>query len=218
MAKRTRTIGFQPTSPEQESAVEAIQSNAVTFLCGDAGTGKSYVAVGMAAKLIASGTYSRIILCRPAVEAGEKLGSLPGGYDEKIDPYHTAIMELLDEFLIEERVKGNAIKTEQVVKKAALAYMRGATLNDCVVILDEAQNTTTGQMKMVLSRLGKEAKLIITGDPKQCDLPPKSESGLADAVARLTNVEGVAIVQFTTELSNNRHPVVKEILKRYEKK
>ena len=216
MAKRS--FSFEPSSQEQLAAVVAIENNPVTFLIGEAGTGKTHVAVSMAVQCFLRKEVSRIVVCRPAVESGEKLGFLPGTAAEKIEPFMVPVMGLLKEFspeMCDDPIKAKAMQ-DSVIEQIPIAHMRGRTFNDCFVILDEAQNSTRTQMKMVLTRLGIGSKIVVTGDMTQCDLPYRMESGLIDAVGRLQGVEGVEIVKFTSAISNHRHPITREILKRYE--
>lgn len=209
MAKAKRH-SYAP-SPEQADGVSAILSNPITFVSGPPGTGKSYLAAAMAHKLVAKGEYTKVLVARPAVEAGEKLGSLPGGYGEKIAPFQAPIIELLQEFfLADDDLKH---KVDDLIEPHAVAYMRGATFHQ-FAILDEAQNVTVQQMKMFLTRLGPTAKMVITGDGQQCDLPPKVKSGFDYAIEKLEGTPGIAVVRLTSENSNYRHPLVAEIVRK----
>lgn len=197
----------------QKAYVDAIRDNVVTFGIGPAGTGKTYLAMAMAASYLASNTVRRIILCRPAVEAGERLGFLPGDLAQKFDPYVRPLWDALYEMMDAEQIK-RAVENG-VIEVAPLAYMRGRTLSNAFVILDEGQNTTVEQMKMFLTRLGFESKAVITGDITQIDLPKGQESGLRHAHRVLQNIDGVGMVNFhRTEVV--RHPLLTKIIEAYE--
>ncbi|WP_372643908.1 PhoH family protein [Ancylomarina sp.] len=197
----------------QRELVEKVEKNDMTFVIGPAGTGKTYIAVALAVKALKNHEVKRIILSRPAVEAGENLGFLPGDFKEKVDPYLQPIYDaLLD--MIPARKLSMQIE-EGVIQIAPLAYMRGRTLNDAFVILDEAQNTTKKQLKMFLTRMGTSAKFIITGDITQIDLPKKQQSGLVQAFRILKDIEGIAMVEFDSS-DIVRHHLVKEIVGAYE--
>ncbi|MCX8092087.1 MAG: PhoH family protein [Verrucomicrobiae bacterium] len=201
-----RTLG-------QKRYVEAIRRHDITFGIGPAGTGKTYLAVAMALAALREGRVSRIILTRPAVEAGEALGFLPGDLYEKILPYLRPLHDALHDMLPAEDIQKH---TERgTIEIAPLAYMRGRTLNNAFVILDEAQNSTTEQMLMFLTRLGHGSKAVITGDETQIDLPPHKKSGLLEAHRILKNVEGIAIVELTKR-DVVRHPLVQRIITAYE--
>ncbi len=211
------TIGGKMVKPKtlgQKNYVNAIKNNTITIGIGPAGTGKTYLAVAMAVKAFKAHEVNRIILTRPAVEAGEKLGFLPGDLQNKVDPYlrplYDALFEMLGpESFIRQQEKG-------AIEVAPLAYMRGRTLDDSFIILDEAQNTTPEQMKMFLTRLGFNSKIVITGDVTQIDLPDKRRSGLVEAVKVLKNVSDISINRFT-EKDVVRHKLVQDIIKAYEK-
>ncbi|MGZ2371495.1 PhoH family protein [Ancylomarina sp. YFZ004] len=197
----------------QRELVEKAEKNDMTFVIGPAGTGKTYIAVALAVKALRNNEVKRIILSRPAVEAGENLGFLPGDFKEKVDPYLQPIYDaLLD--MIPARKLSKQIE-EDVIQIAPLAYMRGRTLNDAFVILDEAQNTTNKQLKMFLTRMGTSAKFIITGDITQIDLLEKQQSGLVQAFRILKGIEGIETVEFDTS-DIVRHPLVKKIVSAYE--
>ena len=198
----------------QQRYVNCIKSNTVTLGVGPAGTGKTFLAVAMAVKALRSKEISRIILTRPAVEAGERLGFLPGDLQSKIDPYLRPLYDALYEMLGNETCLKYMEK--QVIEIAPLAYMRGRTLDDSFIILDEAQNTTQEQMKMFLTRIGFNSKVVVTGDLSQTDLPDGKKSGLAEAVKILKNIDGIAIHTFN-EKDVVRHKLVQKIIVAYEK-
>jgi phosphate starvation-inducible PhoH-like protein len=213
-----KTKGYKdviPKGPAQQAYVDAIKEYDLVFGVGPAGTGKTYLAMTLAVVLLKAKTVSRIILTRPAVEAGEKLGFLPGNMEEKVSPYlrplYDALFDLVGAKEAEELINHN------VIEVAPLAFMRGRTLNNAFIILDEAQNTTVEQMKMALTRLGFGSKMVVTGDITQIDLPPKQKSGLIDALSILKKVDAVKICRLT-EKDVLRHPVVKVIVKAYEYK
>jgi phosphate starvation-inducible protein PhoH and related proteins len=197
----------------QDTYLRLLRQHELVIAEGPAGTGKTWLAVGYAVQLIEQGLAERLILSRPAVEAGERLGFLPGDLREKVDPYLRPIYDALYDFM-----DGRAVErglTTGMIEVAPLAFMRGRTLSRAIVLLDEAQNTTTMQMKMVLTRLGEGSRMIITGDPSQVDLPPGQKSGLADAVRILSDVEGVGHVAFGHQ-DVVRHELVKRIVRAYE--
>lgn len=198
----------------QSNYIEAVSENDVVFGVGPAGTGKTFLAVAMAVASLRAGEVKRIILTRPAVEAGEKLGFLPGDLQEKVDPYLRPLFDSLYTILGVEHT--NRLMDRQTIEIAPLAYMRGRTLDDAFVILDEAQNTTSEQMKMFLTRLGFDSKMIINGDITQIDLPKGTRSGLKEAIDRLTIIKGIGTVHFDTA-DVIRHPLVSEVIKAYEK-
>lgn len=194
--------------------VKESEKKDMVFAIGPAGTGKTYTSVALAAKALRDKEVKRIILTRPAVEAGESLGFLPGDLKEKMDPYLQPLYDALRDMIPHEKLEGFIEK--KVIEVAPLAFMRGRTLDEAFVILDEAQNTTHSQMKMFLTRMGMNAKFIITGDPSQIDLPPKQHSGLKEAMRILKNVEEIGFVHLTEE-DVVRHPVVKKIILAYNK-
>ena len=200
-------------SRNQQKLVDMFDENDLLFAIGPAGSGKTYTAIALAVRALKNKEVRRIILSRPAVEAGEKLGFLPGDMKEKIDPYLQPLYDALLETLPAEKLKSH-IETG-IVQIAPLAFMRGRTLNDAVVILDEAQNTTTHQIKMFLTRMGLNAKMIITGDVTQIDLPPHQKSGLVDAIATLKNIDGIATIEFDKN-DIVRHHLVQKIVDAYE--
>jgi phosphate starvation-inducible PhoH-like protein len=214
---RQRSAGVkrmvQPRSPNQRKYVEAIEQGDMTFGLGPAGTGKTYLAVAMAAAALIAKKVSRIVLVRPAVEAGERLGFLPGSLQEKVDPYlrplYDALYDLLDPTKVDKMLETNTIEV------APLAFMRGRTLNDAFIIMDEAQNTTTEQMKMFLTRLGNNSKAVITGDLTQIDLPNPKKSGLLEALHVLDGVEGIRFCHFE-DTDVVRHHLVQRIVRAYE--
>ncbi len=192
--------------------VKSVETKDMVFAIGPAGTGKTYTSVALAARALKNKEVKRIILTRPAVEAGESLGFLPGDLKEKLDPYLQPLYDALRDMIPIEKLKEFIEK--QVIEVAPLAFMRGRTLDDAFVILDEAQNTTHAQMKMFLTRMGMNAKFIITGDPSQVDLPMKQTSGLREAIRILKDVNEIAIVHLTEE-DVVRHPVVKKVILAY---
>ena len=204
---RAKTVG-------QRKYVNAIAKNTIVLGVGPAGTGKTFLAVAMAVKALRAGEVSRIILTRPAIEAGEKLGFLPGDLQSKIDPYLRPLYDALYEMMGAENYAKMVEK--QVIEVAPLAYMRGRTLDDSFIILDEAQNTTPEQMKMFLTRLGFNSKIVVTGDVTQIDLPDGKKSGLKEAVKILKGVEDIETVRFS-EKDVVRHRLVQDIIKAYEK-
>ena len=198
----------------QQQLVDAYEKNDMVFAVGPAGTGKTYLSIALAVRALKEKQIKRIILSRPAVEAGEKLGFLPGDMKEKIDPYLQPLYDALEDML-------PALKLQDMIEKniiqiAPLSFMRGRTLNDAVVILDEAQNTTTAQIKMFLTRMGWNTKIIVTGDLTQIDLPRNTRSGLDDALRILSDVEGISVVRFdSTDIV--RHKLVTRIVNAFEK-
>ncbi len=214
---RQRSFGKKILAPKtitQRRYLEAIERNDLVFGIGPAGTGKTYLAVAMAIQALISKKVTRIILTRPAVEAGEKLGFLPGSLQEKIDPYLRPLYDALYDMLDAEKVE--KLLERAAIEVAPLAFMRGRTLNDSFIILDEAQNTTAEQMKMLLTRQGFNAKVVITGDLTQIDLPGGRRSGLLDAAEILKDVEGISFVHFD-ERDVVRHTLVQRIVRAYEK-
>ena len=210
----TKNDAIKARTPGQINYVKAAVKDDICFAIGPAGTGKTYLAVAMAVAALKKGIVSKIILARPAVEAGESLGFLPGDFREKIDPYLRPLYDALDDMMPSEKLRSYIEK--RVVEIVPLAYMRGRTLNNAFVILDEAQNATTVQMKMFLTRLGANSKSIITGDITQIDLPPKTTSGLIQAKEILSNIDGVGFVYFDRG-DIVRHKLVKDIIDAYEK-
>jgi phosphate starvation-inducible protein PhoH and related proteins len=203
----------RPRTEGQTRYVQAMNNNDVVFAIGPAGTGKTYLAVGMAVNMLRQGAVRRIVLVRPAVEAGEKLGYLPGDIVAKINPYLRPLLDGINDMMEPEQVK--RYMEGDVIEVAPLAFMRGRTLNQAVIILDEGQNTTIAQMKMFLTRMGNGSKIIVTGDITQVDLPRETRSGLIDASHRLDHVEGVAVV-YLNENDIVRHPLVQRIVRAYE--
>lgn len=200
-------------TPNQRKMVEAVSGNDLTFALGPAGTGKTYVAIALAVRALKNKEVRKIILSRPAVEAGEKLGFLPGDMKDKIDPYLQPLYDALEDMI--PAVKLKEYMETKVIQIAPLAFMRGRTLNDAIIVLDEAQNTTTQQIKMFLTRLGMNAKMIITGDISQIDLPRQVTSGLVQALKVLRKVEGIGKVEFGRQ-DIVRHRLVQRIVDAYE--
>ena len=209
----SRKISVTPKTMGQKRYIEMIRDNDVTFGIGPAGTGKTYLAVAMAVAALKDEQISRIILTRPAVEAGEALGFLPGDLYEKIDPYLRPLQDALHDMLPPEEIM--KLQERGTIEIAPLAYMRGRTLNHAFIILDEAQNTTTEQMLMFLTRLGHGSKAVVTGDPTQTDLPGHKRSGLREAVRILPKVQGVGIMEFQKR-DVVRHQLVQRIIAAYE--
>ncbi|MBZ5554714.1 MAG: PhoH family protein [Acidobacteriia bacterium] len=213
---RTRAFGKKQVTPKslnQRLYVEAIEGHDIVFGVGPAGTGKTYLAVALALAALQNHTVSRIVLARPAVEAGERLGFLPGTLQEKVDPYLQPLYDAL--YDLSERDKVDRLLEKNVIEVAPIAFMRGRTLNESFVILDEAQNTTHEQMKMFLTRIGFNSKAVITGDITQIDLPSGKRSGLVEAIDVVSNIAGIAFVWFN-EKDVVRHALVQEIIKAYE--
>ncbi len=199
----------------QQEYLKAMMHDAIVFATGSAGTGKTYLAVGFAVNALKTNKVKKLIITRPAVEAGEKLGFLPGDLKEKVDPYLIPIYDSLYEFLGKETT--DKLIEKGVIEIAPLAYMRGRTLDNAIVILDEGQNATSSQMKMFVTRLGFNSKMIITGDITQIDLPNKSASGLIEATRLLSDIDGITHIAFGA-LDVMRHPIVTKIIAKYEEK
>jgi phosphate starvation-inducible PhoH-like protein len=209
----TRKANVVPKTVGQKKYVEAIRAHDVCFGIGPAGTGKTYLAMAMAVAALREEKVSRIILTRPAVEAGEALGFLPGDLYEKIDPYLRPLLDALHDMMPAEDIQKN--REKGIIEIAPLAYMRGRTLNHAFIILDEAQNSTAEQMFMFLTRLGYSSKAVITGDVTQIDLPPNKKSGLIEAGQALRATDGIAVVEFNKR-DVVRHPLVQRIISAYE--
>lgn len=208
---RRRRIG--PRNPAQAKYIEALKRDELVFGIGPAGTGKTYLAVAVAVSMLTEGKVDRLILSRPALEAGERLGFLPGDMRDKVDPYLRPLYDALHDMFTAEQIARKLEAGE--IEVAPLAFMRGRTLSNAFVILDEAQNCTPMQMKMVLTRLGENSRMAITGDPNQSDLPPSSKLGLREATEILRGIEGVTIVRFS-DADVVRHPLVGRIVRAYE--
>lgn len=204
---------IKPRSENQQRLVEAYEQNDMVFAVGPAGTGKTYLSIALAVKALKEKTAKKIILSRPAVEAGEKLGFLPGDMKDKIDPYLQPLYDALEDMLPQARLQ--EMMEKHVIQIAPLAFMRGRTLSDAVVILDEAQNTTPAQIRMFLTRMGWNTKMIITGDMTQIDLPRTQKSGLIEALHILNNVEGIGVVNLNQK-DIVRHKLVTRIVNAYE--
>jgi phosphate starvation-inducible PhoH-like protein len=213
LARNRRGEEIRAKTFRQRQYIQAIRSHDLTFCIGPAGTGKTFLAAVLAVQALLANEYERLILTRPAVEAGERLGFLPGDLQQKIDPYLRPLYDALYEMLDPEKIPN--LMERGIIEVAPLAYMRGRTLNNAFVILDEAQNTTPAQMKMVLTRLGFRSRMVVTGDITQTDLPSYQQSGLAEAQRILQNVEGIAFCQLTKS-DVVRHPLVQRIVKAYE--
>ena len=204
-----------PRTPGQKCLLDAYEQNDMVFATGPAGTGKTYTAIALAVRALKNKQVRRIILSRPAVEAGEKLGFLPGDMKDKIDPYLQPLYDALEDMVPPARLR--EMMEQNIIQIAPLAFMRGRTLNDAVVILDEAQNTTVAQIKMFLTRMGMSTKMIVTGDLTQVDLPRNTRSGLADALRVLQGVKGIGFVQMD-ERDIVRHKLVTRIVEAYRRK
>ena len=210
---RTRKKTIVPRSATQIRYIEALQRNDIIFALGPAGTGKTYLAVAQAVSQLITGSVDRLILSRPAVEAGEKLGFLPGDMKDKVDPYLRPLYDALNDCLPAEQVERRIASGE--IEIAPIAFMRGRTLANAFIILDEAQNTTPAQMKMFLTRFGEGSRMVVCGDPNQTDLPDPRSSGLNDAVGKLEGVQGISMVRFGIG-DVVRHPIVGRIVEAYE--
>ncbi len=210
----TRGNPIKPKTLNQKKLVNAIRENDLVFALGPAGTGKTFISVAMAVKALKNKQVRKIIITRPAVEAGENLGFLPGDLKEKIDPYLRPIYDALNDMIPMEKLK--FYMEREVIEIAPLAYMRGRTLNNAFILLDEAQNTTPMQMKMFLTRMGPESKMIVTGDASQIDLPGNQKSGLKEAIRILNGVKGIEMVELN-EKDVVRHRLVRDIIEAYGK-
>jgi len=203
-----------PKNKKQAAFIDSIYANHITFGLGPAGTGKTYIAVALALKLLLSHKMRKLILTRPVVEAGENLGFLPGDLVQKINPYLRPLFDIMETLLPADVLR--SMEESNMIETAPLAYMRGRTLHNAVVVLDEAQNTTKEQMKMFLTRMGEGSKLLITGDPSQSDIRGKAESGLIHAVSLIRAIEGVGIIEFSAD-EVVRHSLVQKIINAYER-
>lgn len=204
---------IKPRTEGQAAYLEAIRQHDMTFCIGPAGCGKTYLAVAMAVEALKSKAIRKIVLVRPAVEAGESLGYLPGDLQEKLNPYLRPLLDAINEMIDFDQVK--YLMEQNVIEVIPLAYMRGRTLNQAFVILDEAQNATVAQMKMFLTRMGEGSKIVVSGDVTQVDLPPGTTSGLRDAVQRLNGIPGLSFVRLS-EGDIVRHPLVRKIVAAYD--
>ena len=211
-ASAKKTSGIIPRTDNQGKLLQALTSSSQVFILGPAGTGKTYTGVALAVNALKEKQVKRIVLTRPAVEAGENLGFLPGDLNEKLDPYMQPLYDALRDMIPSEKLKSHIEKG--IIQIAPLAFMRGRTLDNAFVILDEAQNTTHAQMKMFLTRMGKNAKFMITGDPGQIDLPRRVISGLKEALLILKNTSGIGII-YLDDKDVIRHPLVKKVIEAY---
>jgi phosphate starvation-inducible PhoH-like protein len=205
---------IRPRTEGQAGYLKALRENELVFALGPAGTGKTYLAVAIAVAALRSGAIKKIVLVRPAVEAGEHLGFLPGDLEAKINPYLRPLLDALHDLMEYDQIR--RYMSNDLIEIAPLAYMRGRTLNEAVIILDEGQNATIPQMKMFLTRMGHNARIVVTGDPSQNDLPPGTPSGLNDAVDRLVGIPSIGIVRLT-KADIVRHPLVQSIVNAYER-
>jgi phosphate starvation-inducible PhoH-like protein len=212
---KLKKVIIKPKSTNQQNFIHTVNQNTITFGVGAAGTGKTFLAVACAVYALEQGNVKKIILVRPAIEAGEKLGFLPGDLAEKIDPYLQPLYDSLYDCLGFDSV--NKLLEKNVIEIAPLAYMRGRTLNDAFIILDEAQNTTIAQMQMFLTRIGYGSRTVVTGDVSQIDLPKESSSGLKDCLEFILNIKGVDAINFTPK-DVMRHKIVSSIITEYEKR
>ncbi len=213
LARTRRGYDIRAKTFRQRQYIQAVRSHDLTFCIGPAGTGKTFLAAVLGVQALLNNEFERLILTRPAVEAGEKLGFLPGDLQQKIDPYLRPLYDALYEFIDPEKIPG--LMERGVIEVAPIAYMRGRTLNNAFVILDEAQNTTPAQMKMIVTRLGFRSRMVVTGDVTQTDLPQNQASGLAIAQKVLHSVEGIAFCNLT-KADVVRHPIVQRIVAAYE--
>jgi phosphate starvation-inducible PhoH-like protein len=202
-----------PRTPGQAKYIDAIRKHDMVFAVGPAGTGKTYLAVALAVEALKNRAIRKIVLVRPAVEAGERLGFLPGDLQAKINPYLRPLLDALHEMIDHDQIK--RLMEQDVIEVIPLAYMRGRTLNEAFIILDEAQNTTVAQMKMFLTRMGAGSKIVVSGDHTQVDLPHDARSGLTDALSRLKGIKGIKLIRLTAE-DIVRHRLVQEIVQAYE--
>ena len=210
----TKGTPIKPKTVNQQKLVDLVKDNDLVFALGPAGTGKTYISVALAVRAMKNKQVKKIIITRPAVEAGENLGFLPGDLKEKIDPYLRPIYDALNDMIPFEKLK--YYMERELIEIAPLAYMRGRTLNNAFILLDEAQNTTPMQMKMFLTRMGPESKMIVTGDTTQIDLPTRQSSGLKEAVRILNNVKGIGFIELS-EKDVVRHKLVRDIIEAYNK-
>lgn len=210
----TKGNPLKPKTPNQVKLVQLVKENDLVFALGPAGTGKTYISVALAVQALKNKQVKKIIITRPAVEAGENLGFLPGDLKEKIDPYLRPIYDALNDMVPFEKLQ--YYMEREIIEIAPLAYMRGRTLNNAFILLDEGQNTTPMQMKMFLTRMGPESKMIVTGDVSQVDLPSNQRSGLKEATRILTNVKGIGIIELN-ERDVVRHKLVRDIIEAYDK-
>jgi phosphate starvation-inducible PhoH-like protein len=210
----TKGFKIKAKTPNQKVLVETAANNDLVFAIGPAGTGKTYISVALAVRALKNKEVKKIIITRPAVEAGENLGFLPGDLKEKIDPYLRPIYDALDDMVPPEKLR--YYQENRIIEIAPLAYMRGRTLHNAFILLDEAQNTTTMQIKMFLTRMGPNSKVIVTGDQSQVDLPKKQKSGLIEALHVLKDIKGIGFVELGA-VDVVRHKLVKDIINAYER-
>ncbi len=208
----TKGVIIKPKTPNQKKLVEAVKKSDMVFALGPAGTGKTYISVALAVRALKNKEVKKIIITRPAVEAGENLGFLPGDLKEKIDPYLRPVYDALDDMIPYEKLK--YYQENRIIEIAPLAYMRGRTLNDAFILLDEAQNTNAMQIKMFLTRMGPDSKVIVNGDKSQIDLPNHQRSGLIEAIRILKDIKGISFIEFSSR-DVIRHKIVKDIIDAY---
>jgi len=212
--KSGRGIHFEPKTDNQARYIEAVKNNTITFVTGVAGTGKTFLATSIGAAALMNGEFDRLIITRPAIEAGERIGFIPGGIDEKLNPYMMPVLDNLNRCLGQDRVK--KLKEKGIIEIAPIAFLRGRSFERCFIVADEAQNTNILQMKMLLTRLGEGSKMVVNGDITQSDLPIRTMSGLDHARTIIFGIPNITWIELTND-DIVRHPLVKAIVEAYEK-